>query len=388
MGTMKDLIGNYEKFLELNQIEIKALTGGLKQLGAHRSLESVQEEFYVWHHDDCKRLEVAPPSLYEIKVATRVFHQRLSEQAARSWRVEKNETNRLIDARAQVRKIIDAISADPSELEVAVFCHFLANVKRRIGGKRATDHMLINLCGPAGGGKSRFTQRLADFFSAFAAQTTLDQIAEPRAQPALLSKYLLIVDELAGGSKADIKELKRVLTAEVIENRRLYSNEVESIRVNASVISTSNDSAAETFTDNSEGIARRLFEIKTRAKLDWAAVNDLNFEAIFLSIDIDQDYLDGHREVLVAKRSEFVNKDAVSSFIEDMSLSAGEASVTVQAVYDAYRVWCDRAGVKTLSKIALSKYLKTRIDLHSMPRQGTRFYSVSAEAATKLTGSI
>ncbi|GLR81402.1 hypothetical protein HUE56_15090 [Azospirillum oryzae] len=178
-------------------------------------------------------------------------------------------------------------NADQSpEVVRAVLGHFIWQVRRKVCGIPVDHHMMPVFIGPQGGGKSEMVKRLLSPLAEVRAWVDSDfaKLTDDRNTELLGNIPVHFLDEMSYASKSDIEVTKRKISAEDVTYRPLYGNTQRTIRNIATFIGCSNQELGHSVVDTTGN--RRFFPIRVKARLDWNAVNSVNWLLLWWSVDI------------------------------------------------------------------------------------------------------
>lgn len=242
-----------------------------------------------------------------------------------------------------------ALSGQYSKLDLAVLKHFVWQVRRKLFGFQVNNHLMPVLYGPQGSGKSRAIEKLLAPLSSLVLQTTVGEITDERLQPQLAYYYVAFLDEMAGAKKADIEALKRIVTAPTIKVRKLHTHDLIPILQNCTFIGATNKELRSQIKD-STGM-RRFFELGTLKRIDWEAINKVDYLKLWKSIDenIEEGFLKDVECELIAHQQGLVAKDEVDEFLDEASLFPGQSKsngrfISTADLYRKFVTWSEIAG--------------------------------------------
>ena len=178
---------------------------------------------------------------------------------------------------------VKALTGEVGQLDVAVMKHFVWQVKRKMGGLAVEQHMMPVLFGPSGGGKSVAVSQLLSPVADVTITTDMGIFDDPFAKRMLSRNFVVFFDELQGSNGVDINHMKQIITATNVEWRVMRSEQVQSAPQNATFIGCSNDPVKERICDPTS--ARRFWELKCKAQIDWDGVNAIDYRKLWRSID-------------------------------------------------------------------------------------------------------
>lgn len=218
------------------------------------------------------------------------------------------------------RKVIDAILSAPTELDHVVFKHWIWQVKRKMLGLPVEYHLQINLQGRQESGKTHTVSRFLSPIAEVCAERTLTQLCDERHAYALTTFYVMQIDEMVGASKADIEQVKAIITKKEVHSRILGSNAHQAGAQNCTFISTSNQSIAEMIND-STGM-RRFYEMtyRTDKEVAWKLLDEVNWLDVWRSVDHTQaeafTSVEPYKSQLVKLQGELIQQSIMQMFFE------------------------------------------------------------------------
>lgn len=229
----------------------------------------------------------------------------------------------------------------------AVMIHWARNIKLKMAGKKATDHIMPILYGNIqGAGKTTLVEKILSYFpGAFVSAGEMQLITDDRSRARMLSKAVVFIDELAGAQKADIDTLKRVITSECEDIRTLGSNEVVEYRNNMSIISASNTSVYDVIQDTTG--MRRYAQIDVTT-FNWDDVNDFDYSAWWKSIDISKASPISHYSTYIANAGKVSVANPLHQFLDTLNDTVFFKSSELYLQYIAY---CDLYSVPKNKRI-------------------------------------
>lgn len=161
---------------------------------------------------------------------------------------------------------------------------FIWQVKRKAKGEHITNHIMPVFTGPQGVGKSTLMYNLIEPMSELSAPTDFKQLTDDR-NISLFKNLILVMDEMGHADKSDIESVKSIMTAPTLSRRPMRQNNNVNIRQDATLIGASNKEIEQLIRDET-GI-RRFFGIRFKVNPDWDAVKNVDWYAIWQSVDED-----------------------------------------------------------------------------------------------------
>jgi hypothetical protein len=281
---------------------------------------------------------------------------------------------------------VQACTATEDPLIVAVLAHWLCNIKRKMLGLDAKEHIMPIFYGDEQGtGKSTAVANLLSVIEDWKEEFKLDEIADSRYGHAFQENYVLSFDEMMNADKTEIATLKNRITGKSFGCRKLGTNIIDRVEQNCSFIGTSNRPIDEQIVDSSG--MRRFFQIKVAARKDWnwELINSIDYTELFKGIDENraEPYIKPYMEQLRIAQGSMTALDAVSEFMMTFGvgdLSEGAEVISIGQIYKCYRDWCEDNGYKPTNSSWLGKHLKNR-GIEETRTARSRCYVVGAKAA-------
>lgn len=210
---------------------------------------------------------------------------------------------------------VQATIDNPTPADVAAYKHFIWQVKRKLFELPVSYHMMLNIMGPQGVGKTESTRRLLAPLQELVTERPLSELADERNAYLLGLVGVVLIEELAGASRTDIDHLKGLMSKDKVQARVLGHNRHINTFQNATLVSTSNQSIAEMVMD-STGM-RRFYELKFRTDKNWEALNKLNPIDVWRSVDHLRDpYIIPHLEHIAQKQNTYIRQSILQAFLE------------------------------------------------------------------------
>jgi hypothetical protein len=246
----------------------------------------------------------------------------------------------------------------------AVIAHWIWQVKRKLAGG-ATDHeIMLIFFGPQATGKSSAIGRLLSPLTRFGKVKSTDfkSIDDPRTASERANYAVLLLDELAYLERAAAENLKRIVTDKTVTWRPMGTNDHIQKPALASLIGASNRDFSSLYRDDQQ---RRFYQIDVPVKADWAAINAIDYLAVWRSVDenaasplLSDSEMFGNvrktqQETLATPRVEDL-------FIEELrDQERGEKEVSIDELFISFNSFCENQKVKTsMSKIGFARLLK------------------------------
>lgn len=246
-----------------------------------------------------------------------------------------------------ISEFVQAITGRKNcHLDIAVICHWLRNVKRKLLGQKSDWEMMPVLTGKQGGGKTWSLKALFQPLIDYTSEMSLDKICDSRHARALMTSYIIFFDEMAGVQKADLETLKNLITTHHLHNRPLYSNTIEQIQNNASFIGASNHQLDVLLYDNTG--MRRFYDVKCADKVNFEAIKKIDYRALWKGIDESKLYLETCWPELHMVQQESEAIDEIKEFVETYGLAPVDGMETspieTKTLQGDYKLWAVANG--------------------------------------------
>lgn len=256
---------------------------------------------------------------------------------------------RLAHARAETDHIaawVAAATGQVSHLDVAVVRHLVWQVKRKLSGLPVEHHMMPILYGRTGGGKSVAVHKLLEPVRDVTLCRDMGVFGDAFGRRQFARSYVMFFDELSKASAVDVNALKNIISAPTVEWRVMRSEGVASSPQNSTFIGCSNDPVSERINDPTS--ARRFWQINCAEKLDWEAINAIDYLALWKSVDERSPcmlvpYLS---EIQAIQHRELRAKDIIEQWLELACEPApfDTASPTTNELFEQFMAWCRWQG--------------------------------------------
>lgn len=249
----------------------------------------------------------------------------------------------------QLKAFTKAVIGSDSLTEVNVLAHWLWQVKKKINHQDPSYHIMPIFFGKQEGGKTQALNHLIKPLNAFRLNIDLNQMTDDRYFRAMSENYVIVFDEMAGAQRTDMNALKKQITTDYNDYRPMGTNDVFKVRQSCSFIAATNQPVAELLVDTTG--MRRFFQINCSDKLDWEAINSIDYDKLWQGIDENKHngYLQESMNEIRQEQQELVAKDAISLFLEDYGIIVGKTptkAALVSTLYLTYSNWCLTNGFK------------------------------------------
>lgn len=266
---------------------------------------------------------------------------------------------------ALLEKLIQAITGNNNPVDVAVFKHFIWQVKRKLLGKDVTWHMMPVIWGKTGSGKSELLRKLFVPLTGYVLTgMSLDKFGDDRYYRMFNDHFICFLDEMPKIEKASIEAIKQVITADELTGRILNTHGYKAYKQNATFISTSNEAPSQLIKDTTS--MRRFHYIKTVDRMDYAVINSIDMLKVWQSVDENRNnaYILDVFDKLQEVQEDLRTKDSVEMFIVESNVKKSKTYITkAQDIYDLYIKYCEDSGYKLpLAKQSFYRQLIERLE--------------------------
>lgn len=242
-----------------------------------------------------------------------------------------------------VRDWVKASTGRENELDIAVMRHFIWQVRRKLYGLDVYHHMMPILYGKTGGGKSRAVLQLLKPVDSLTLHSDLSIFSDQFKMRQFTKMYVMFFDEMAKSDRVDIDKLKNIITSECVDYRTIFTENLESSPQNCTFIGCSNDLVYDKIYDPTS--ARRYWQIDCADQLDWNAINNIDYLALWKSVDESTDspiipFLD---EIKVTQEQTIRSKDLVEDWLStecEVVPYDAKKNPTSQQLYHHFSDWC------------------------------------------------
>ena len=216
----------------------------------------------------------------------------------------------------------------------AVLRKFVHQTKLKLAGRTVGHHLMPVLTGAQGCGKTSFIESFVSPVSELSRDADFRMLADDR-NIALWRSYVLVIDEMAYAERSDIEVVKHVITARALDRRPMRTNDVVTIKQQATLIGASNKSLSELVRD--ETGLRRFVSLPYRSDADWPYLNAVDWLAAWGSVSIDDpDPMEAFRDELAAQQAANRHVSAVEAWLNDLTpttcTTASDRNEQIEAV--------------------------------------------------------
>jgi len=165
---------------------------------------------------------------------------------------------------------------------IAIMKKFMWQVKRKASGLYITDHLMPVITGKQGSGKSTIVMNMLKPINDAMRMADFRSIVDDR-NIELWDSLVLFFDEMSGAKKADMDIVKQAITAASLTRRPMRTTDSVTVKQRSTFIGCSNDCLTEIIRDTTGG--RRFAELTFSDTPDWNAMNEIDWEMLWKSVD-------------------------------------------------------------------------------------------------------
>jgi hypothetical protein len=260
------------------------------------------------------------------------------------------------EANDELEKFVRALTSQNIERNVAVFKHFIQQIKRKMLGLSIEDHMMPVLTGPQRSGKSQAVTKLLKPIELLVTSKSVQALCNENEYPMFQSSYVIVLDEMAKADLANMEQIKHIISAPELSTKKYYSQRQLFIKNNATLIGTSNFPLPTILRDTSG--MRRFVEINTLARCDWDAINTIDYVKLFRGVDAHHaSYVEPFLKEIFEAQEEYRAITDVEQWVQECQFTPtpGAVSSLLEVVRaQSYLPFCERNGFSPRNTRGLS----------------------------------
>ena len=251
----------------------------------------------------------------------------------------------------EIGKLVEAWTGKKEDFIVAIVAHFIWQIKRKLNGLKVKNHLMLILYGMQGGGKTEAIKALLEpFFElGLCLASNISQLTDERYLKVLSDHFVCFSDEMGQAEKADINNLKNIITAERLHPRILGKNAAFDIKQNCTFIGASNRSVNEMIFDPTG--MRRFIQINCAAPMNWAQINKINYLELIRGVNErnNEGYLTSEiLKTLQEAQQKLVSHDDIYHFFDESAYKPCPQKsgnfIPSRDLYSLYTNWIDENG--------------------------------------------
>ena len=274
-----------------------------------------------------------------------------------------------------LRTWLRAVTGREDQVDLAAMWHFIWQVKRKLFRLKVERHMMNVLHGRQDGGKTEAIRKLLTPVTELTDPISdMRVLTDERSHFRMYRNYVTFCDEMAKAERADVDQLKHLITEVTLRWRIMKMNRAATRPNNTTFIGASNVPIQDLIRDPTG--MRRFYQIDCLEHLDWDAINAIEPLGIWISVDERLEFKDTplaipHVLAECKRRQESLRtKSALEEWFElycVVDLERGRTSA--MAAFEAFSEWVQRSRrpVWTVAKFGrdLKKILDDRYGLES-----------------------
>lgn len=221
---------------------------------------------------------------------------------------------------------------------IAVIKKFIWQVKRKARGMTVTNHLMPVITGGQGKGKTVFVQAVLKPLQEISREVDFRAMTDGKTID-IWAFACLFIDEMGFFSKADVDQVKNIITTDYLTIRTMRQNYSATVRNNATLIGCSNKSLAQLIRD--ETGVRRFAELTWRNDPDWDASNALDWTLLWQSVDengVDPVIAAGMMDTLREQQEANRNQTPVEVWVREWGHTLKQWS-RASDIHLTYREW-------------------------------------------------
>jgi len=306
------------------------------------------------------------------------------------FKLELHNTKQLIKFESaddsELRELVIIATGKCDPVDLSVMKHWLWMVKRKMWDLNVVEHIFVMLYEFKGGsGKTTLIERLTDPLKAYRLQWGFKDISDKANKPTMKKNYIVTMDEMQNASNADMEIIKSLVTASVTDTRKYHTQSNLHSKQNCSFIGSSQKPIAALLPDS--GSYRRFYQLDCVNKMDFDAVNALDYISIWNSIDenLEKGYLVGEASAACRERQSKLSTPTITEqFLEEYNIKPVDESdgyfVSTMSLYAHFQKFANARGepvFKIPNSSNFSRYNMLEKSRDSKGRGTTKISSVS-----------
>jgi ABC-type dipeptide/oligopeptide/nickel transport system ATPase component len=284
------------------------------------------------------------------------------DDAVRVWRCEQSKLvikgfreslSYAVDPSDCLINFVEAVSGKRDPILIKVVEHFIWQVKRKLMGLPVEHHMLVCFYGKSGAGKSVAIQKLLGPVADLKLDSDFSIFNDKFSGRVWERNYVIFCDEMGDIQNTAVEKLKNIITSSRVEARAMRSDQMLSVKQNATFITASNNELRDLIHDPTS--ARRYFQIDCQDKIDWNTINSLDYLTLWKSVDEGSPcpLLPVLDKVRTIQGSSVRAKCNIEQFLSECceSLEFHKESPTTKELYNSFAEFCRMQGIRSFEGV-------------------------------------
>ena len=251
------------------------------------------------------------------------------------------------------------------EIFKMMFLHWCWQIKRRVLERPIINQLWLALHGAQGTGKSTVMNKIFKpiFKSLYTNTLSLIDLTDPNQASVLNTQLVINIEELDNGGDGYMRidklaKIKKYMSNDEVSFRQFFTQKTINTRINATIISTSNEHIFDKMNDES-GL-RRFFELNSlnsyQQRFDSNMVEWLSENAVRFFKNIDEDnnlgYWDVDSEIgkkITEIQNSYIKENSFITFLKETYVvdtnMKFEDCKTINDIHNDYTDYCDRNNI-------------------------------------------
>lgn len=270
------------------------------------------------------------------------------------------------------------------EIFKMIFLHWCWQIKRRILERSIINQLWVAIHGAQGTGKSTVMNKIFKpiFKNLYTNTLSLIDLTDPNQASVFTTQLVINVEELDNGSEGylntnKLAKLKKYMSNEDISYRKFFTQKTENTKINATLISTSNEHLYDKMND--ETGLRRFFELNSlnayqerfeTSGVDWLSENGLRF---FKNIDENNSrgYWIVESEIgkkITEIQNSYIKENSFITFLKESYILDEtlkfEDCLTLKQIQEKYYNYCDENNIQERFRVSKNNMTTKISDLY------------------------
>jgi hypothetical protein len=294
-------------------------------------------------------------------------HQRYKKDIIESICVPLTPEDKALGT-AELEKFMAVLCGQARKLDVVVMKQFLWQIKMKLKNQVPKPHIMPFVYSQRQGtGKSTVLKFLLKPLKRLKQTTDKSTLEDARWHSNFEKYYALIFDDIDQISKANRGIIKSIITGEERSHRELYTSYTSNLKVNATLIATSNHPLHEVFSDKTG--MRRFWQIDVKEEeltddKVYVYENEIDYDLIWRCVSHeDESPAWPYRHQLQKHQDDYTEYRASHRFADTCLKHDPKGKALGQDLYAAFKAWAVAEGFdaeKLMTRAAFLKDIVTR----------------------------